>query len=123
MPKMSKKNIAFVEELKSKNIFDKLPKMDDWVFGEEIKKTWHEDGLQWELRSTKMTHPEYHLYCGNWDKLLKLKITKKERQKQYIFKSCDIYLAKDFPDKVPKIIEGDYAFTYIKVVCPKPELN
>ena len=96
MPKNQQTHIAFVEELKSKNILGMLPKMDGWVFGEEVNKTWHEDGLVWKLQSRKMTHPEYRLSCGS--------------------KECHIFLVKDFPDKVPKIIEGDYVFTYIKTI-------
>ena len=117
MPRITKKyqrELDFVEELKT-NILEKLPNMEGWDFHQETIQEWKEEsGMEWRLRSTMMSHPEYSISCDNYKSINKLHLTKREKQKLYVCKQCFIYFEKDFPDKVPKIIDEGYVFTYMK---------
>ena len=117
MPRITKKHqreLDFVEELKT-NILEKLPNMEGWIFHQEIIQEWKEEsGMEWRIRSTMFSHPEHSISCDNYRSINKLKLTKAEKRKLYISKQCFIFFEKDFPDKVPKIIDGGYTFTYMR---------
>lgn len=120
MPRMTQKylkQVTFIDELKAKDIIKKLPNMDEWSFLEENISEWcDEDGFEWRLRCTKFTNSEYSISCSNWKTIIGQKMTKAEKRRETIFKSCFIYLAKEYGTGVKgDIFEGDYVYNYIHV--------
>jgi hypothetical protein len=110
--KMSK-NLAFVEELISKDIVKNLPTMKDWTV-EESCEWWDDDGFEWNVERPK-SNLEYRIWCSNWKTIIKQKMTKTEKRKKTICKQCTIRPKKDCDGIKGDIFVGDYVYTYIQV--------
>ena len=120
MPRITKKErkiCAFLDELNSKDIIKNLPDMKDWSYNQEQRLEWSdEDGFEWNLRCTKTTESEYSITCSNWKTIIRKNITKTEKRKQTIHKSCYIYLLEEYGTSGKDIYYrgGDYVYVYVQ---------
>lgn len=111
MTKKYQKNMDFAKELQHKKIFEKISNISSK--NGEIIEEWQEDGFNWRLRSTKLSScTERSISCC---KILEENLTKKERKKQYIFKSCLIYDKEYIIDDKYKLYIDEYILTDIVI--------
>jgi hypothetical protein len=110
--KKYQKNMDFVKQLQDMKIFETISKIS-LENGEVIKK-WQEDGFNWRMRFTQLKDIiERNISCC---KILEEGLPKKERKKQYTFKSCYIYDEGYISSDKYKIITDKYIIDDIIVL-------